>query len=168
MQLIGVLGAALRCSHPAARGILVPWAGMEPTSPALEGGFLTTTWLTGSPAFYSWMWMFMWWTLDWHLFFYFFGLAFITPSRSRYLETGLPHGSLVPPNDVPATAMGKLALRQTALCTVQALSHFIPSVLDLQASANPGLKNKNPKNPRRHLADWFLAFRIAQLLLWLV
>ena len=29
-------------SCPAARGILVPAPGMEPASPELEGGFLTT------------------------------------------------------------------------------------------------------------------------------
>ena len=29
-------------SYPPACGILVPWPGIEPTSPALEGGFLTT------------------------------------------------------------------------------------------------------------------------------
>ena len=29
-------------SCPMAHGILVPWAGIEPASPALEGGFLTT------------------------------------------------------------------------------------------------------------------------------
>ena len=36
------LVAARGLSCPAARGILVPQPGMEPTSPALEGGFLTT------------------------------------------------------------------------------------------------------------------------------
>ena len=29
-------------SCPEACGVLVPWPGMEPMSPALEGGFLTT------------------------------------------------------------------------------------------------------------------------------
>lgn len=96
------------------------------------------------------------------------GLAFITLSRSRWLETGLPHGWSVPPNDILATATGELALRQTASCRVQGLPRFVPSVLDLQASANPGLKDKNPEDPRRHLADWLLTFRITKLLLWLV
>ena len=36
------LVAARGLSCPAACGILVPQPGMEPTSPALEGGFLTT------------------------------------------------------------------------------------------------------------------------------
>ena len=31
-----------RLSCPAACGILVPWTGIEPTSPALEGKFFTT------------------------------------------------------------------------------------------------------------------------------
>ena len=33
---------ALRLSCSAACGILVPWSGIEPTSPALQGRFLTT------------------------------------------------------------------------------------------------------------------------------
>ena len=33
---------ACRLSCPAACGILAPWSGVEPTSPALEGEFLTT------------------------------------------------------------------------------------------------------------------------------
>ena len=37
-----VFMAASRLSCPEACGILVPRPGMEPTSPALEGGFLTT------------------------------------------------------------------------------------------------------------------------------
>ena len=36
------LVAAHRLSCPVACGILVPWPGIEPMSPALEGGFLTT------------------------------------------------------------------------------------------------------------------------------
>ena len=141
---------------------------MEPTSPALEGGWVPNHRMADRKSRLLLL------NVNVHVmdlgiyFFIFFGLAFITPSSLRCLETGLPHGSLVPPNDVPATATGKLALRQTAARTVQALSHFIPSALDLQASANPCLKNKNPKNPRHHLADWFLAFRITKLLLWLV
>ena len=48
--------AAAELSFPAACGILVPWPGIEPMSPALEGGFLAT----GSPRkspfsrFYNW------------------------------------------------------------------------------------------------------------------
>ena len=36
----GVVARGLSC--PAACGILVPWPGIEPASPALEGGFFTT------------------------------------------------------------------------------------------------------------------------------
>ena len=38
----GSLVVARGLSCPEACGILVPWPGIEPTSPALEGGFLTT------------------------------------------------------------------------------------------------------------------------------
>ena len=37
------LVTALRLSCPMACEILVPWTGIEPLPPALEGGFLTTT-----------------------------------------------------------------------------------------------------------------------------
>lgn len=110
---------------------------MEPPSPALEGRFLTTAWLAGRSCLLL---------LNVNVHITDLGLAFITPSRLRWLETGLPRGWSVPPNDIPATAMGELALRQTASCRVQVLSRFVPSVLDLQASANPGLKNKKPKD----------------------
>ena len=36
------LDVARGLSCPAACGILLPWPGIEPTSPVLEGGFLTT------------------------------------------------------------------------------------------------------------------------------
>ena len=38
----GSVVAACRLSCPTACGILVPRPGIEPASPALEGGFLTT------------------------------------------------------------------------------------------------------------------------------
>ena len=38
----GLVVVALRLSWPMACGILLPQAGVEPTPPALEGGFLTT------------------------------------------------------------------------------------------------------------------------------
>ena len=38
----GFLVAVCGFSCPAARGILVPWQGIKPTSPSLEGRFLTT------------------------------------------------------------------------------------------------------------------------------
>ena len=41
-ECVGSLVAAHRLSCPAARGILVPWPGIKPASPALEGRFLTT------------------------------------------------------------------------------------------------------------------------------
>ena len=45
-------------SCPAACGILAPWPGIEPTSPALEGGFLTT-----APPRKSWhLLIFLLWT----------------------------------------------------------------------------------------------------------
>ena len=40
MQALVVAGGRLSCS--GARGILVPCPGIEPVSPALHGGFLTT------------------------------------------------------------------------------------------------------------------------------
>ena len=39
---MGSVVVVLRLSHPAAYGILIPWPGIEPMSPALEGRFLTT------------------------------------------------------------------------------------------------------------------------------
>ena len=39
---MGSVVAVLRLSCLAACGILVPWLGIEPASPALHGGFLTT------------------------------------------------------------------------------------------------------------------------------
>ena len=39
-SLLSLVAYALSCS--AACGILVPWLGIKPTSPALQGGFLTT------------------------------------------------------------------------------------------------------------------------------
>ena len=39
----------------AACGILVPWPGIEPVSPALEGGILTTGPTRKSPSFYIWL-----------------------------------------------------------------------------------------------------------------
>ena len=42
--------AACRLSCPVAYGILVPRPGIEPMSPALEGGFLTTQ-LPGNPLY---------------------------------------------------------------------------------------------------------------------
>ena len=39
----------------AACGILVPWPGIEPVSPALEGGILTTGPTGKSPSFYIWL-----------------------------------------------------------------------------------------------------------------
>ena len=54
--LCQVLVVARRLSCPAACGILVPRPGIEPTSPALEGGFLTTGPHQGSPCqIYSWL-----------------------------------------------------------------------------------------------------------------
>ena len=38
----GSVNAALRLSFPEACGILVPCPGIEPVSPAFQGGFLTT------------------------------------------------------------------------------------------------------------------------------
>ena len=38
----GLVAAARRLSCPVACGILVPWPGIKPVSPALEGRFLTT------------------------------------------------------------------------------------------------------------------------------
>ena len=40
--LCWVLGVARRLSCPTECEILVPWTGIEPTSPALEGGLFTT------------------------------------------------------------------------------------------------------------------------------
>ena len=40
---MGSLVVEGRLSCPAACGILVPWPGIQPASPALQGGFLTTT-----------------------------------------------------------------------------------------------------------------------------
>ena len=42
LECAGSVVAACRLSCPTARGILVPQPGIEPASPALEGGFLTT------------------------------------------------------------------------------------------------------------------------------
>ena len=42
LQHTDSLVVVLRLSCPGACGILVPWAGMELTSPALQGRFLTT------------------------------------------------------------------------------------------------------------------------------
>ena len=42
LQLMGSVVVAYRFSCPMARGILVPRPGIEPTSPALQGGVLTT------------------------------------------------------------------------------------------------------------------------------
>ena len=39
---VGSVAVACRLSFPTACGILVPQPGIEPTSPALEGRFLTT------------------------------------------------------------------------------------------------------------------------------
>ena len=55
-SLVGVRGL----SRPKARGILVPWPGIEPTSPALEGGFLTTRPYHGSPWHGFWSVFFQW------------------------------------------------------------------------------------------------------------
>ena len=55
-SLVGVRGL----SHPMARGILVPWPGIEPTSPALEGGFLTTGPCHRSPWHGFWSVFFQW------------------------------------------------------------------------------------------------------------
>ena len=41
-ECVGLVIAACGLSWPEACGILVPWTGIEPVSPALEGGFLTT------------------------------------------------------------------------------------------------------------------------------
>ena len=41
-ECVGSVAVAHRFSCPMACGILVPRPGIEPTSPALEGGFLTT------------------------------------------------------------------------------------------------------------------------------
>ena len=43
--LLGAVVVAGELSCPKACGILVPQARIEPMSPALEGGFLTTGWL---------------------------------------------------------------------------------------------------------------------------
>ena len=63
----GSVVAALGLSCPAACGILVPWLGIEPASPALEGGFLTTG-PQGSPHKIFWIkqrrksrWSWIWW-----------------------------------------------------------------------------------------------------------
>ena len=40
---VGSAAVVFRLSCPIACGILVPGPGIEPTSPALEGRFLTTT-----------------------------------------------------------------------------------------------------------------------------
>ena len=45
---VGSMARGLSCT--TAWGILVPWPGIEPASPALEGGFLTT----GSPGKSPW------------------------------------------------------------------------------------------------------------------
>ena len=42
LQHTGLVVVVCGFSCPAACGILVPWPGIEPASPALEGGFLTT------------------------------------------------------------------------------------------------------------------------------
>ena len=42
LEHVGSVVAAHRLSCPTACGILVPPPGIEPASPALEGGFLTT------------------------------------------------------------------------------------------------------------------------------
>ena len=42
LRCAGPVVAARGLSCPAAHGILVPRPGIEPASPALEGGFLTT------------------------------------------------------------------------------------------------------------------------------
>ena len=41
-ECVGLVVVACGLSCPEACGILVPQAGIEPMSPALEGGFLTT------------------------------------------------------------------------------------------------------------------------------
>ena len=41
LWFVGSIFAARKVSYPKARGMLVPWAGIEPMSPALEGRFLT-------------------------------------------------------------------------------------------------------------------------------
>ena len=41
LQLVGSVVTAHRFSCPAGCGILVPWLGIEPTSPSLKGGFVT-------------------------------------------------------------------------------------------------------------------------------
>ena len=62
---MGSLVVACGLSRPAACGILVPQPGIEPASPALEGGFLTTGPLGKSP-----------------------GLAFIIPHNSLEIDPG--------------------------------------------------------------------------------
>ena len=42
LRCIGSIAAAYALSCPALCGILVPWAGIVPISPALEGKFLTS------------------------------------------------------------------------------------------------------------------------------
>ena len=42
LERVGSVVVACRLSCPVACGTLVPQPGIEPTSPALEGGFLTT------------------------------------------------------------------------------------------------------------------------------
>ena len=42
LECAGSVVVACELSCPVACGFLVPWPGIEPTSPALEGGFLTT------------------------------------------------------------------------------------------------------------------------------
>ena len=42
LEYVRSVVAALGLSRPAAGGIFVPWLGIEPVSPALEGRFLTT------------------------------------------------------------------------------------------------------------------------------
>ena len=53
-----VVACGLSC--PAAFGILVPWPGIEPASPALQGGFFTTGWPGKSRRVY-----YSYWLLDW-------------------------------------------------------------------------------------------------------
>ena len=56
---MGSLVVEGRLSCPAACRILVPWPGIQPASPTLQGGFLTTT-PPGSPLPYTLLSSFIW------------------------------------------------------------------------------------------------------------
>ena len=55
LQCMGSLVADHRHSCSTACGILVPWPGMKPTYPALQGEFLNTELPGKSPAVWFWL-----------------------------------------------------------------------------------------------------------------